>query len=323
MTNMENLAERTKEIFTYYFNYVIKNCFNNEQPDDLLKSDVVDLLISWVMNSNKTNNVKTIMLRSWLKFCKNDNLNSVNKIDKCVNRLKEQSLYQKPKDKEINDKISMDDVKKLRNEYQLKIKNNILHHYDVYYLLCSLYSYLPPLRSEDYINTLIKNDDTNIDSDNYFDYENKQLVFNHYKTKKIHGRRIIDVPNELCEIINNFHIKSNSMYLICTHTGGKLTNVTFNHLFKRCFKGSHVSSSILRKVFISESNDNNICADERIKNAKIMAHLPSTQQSIYTRYSDFLHPDDNNIKSLMRRRKSLLNQLKIIDSNILSLYKIV
>ena len=311
-------SEKSCKVFEYYFGNVIKNCFDNQIPKDLLQSDIVDLLIGWIMNSNKSNNVKNLMFRSWLKFSNNNNIESINKINKYVKKLNEQSQYQKPTQKEIDNKITMNDVIKLRDEYKSKLKNNKFHHNDVYYLLCSLYSYLPPLRSEDYTNTTIKNDATHIDNDNYFDYENKQLVLNHYKTSNTHGKRIIEIPNELCEIINNFHVKSNSNYLICTHTGNSLNNVTFNHLFKRCFKNLNVSSSILRKCFISEQQDKNVCAEERIKNSKIMGHCISTQQLIYTRYSDFLHADNNNLKNLMRRRNALLSQLNDINNKILN-----
>jgi hypothetical protein len=86
----------------------------------------------------------------------------------------------------------------------------------------------------------------------------------------------------------------------------------------RCLK-KNVSSSMLRKCFISDKIDEGITAEERKKTAKIMGHSVGTQQSIYSKFSDVLHPKAHDLEYLMRMNKKLTMHLQENNKKILQL----
>jgi len=216
--------------------------------------------------------------------------------------------------KEKDNRIEISEIEAMRDEYKEKLTDKF-KTCDMYYLLCSLYTYIPPLRSQDYYSSVIKTETTDTDKENYYDIETKKLVLNKYKTSTVHGKRIIDIPDVLAEIIKNFHDKSDSPYLICTRTGSQLDSNSFQKSVKRCLKHS-VSSSMMRKIFISSKIDSGMTATERQENARIMGHSVNTQQGLYSKFSDVLHPDRKDLKYLTRRHKQLSDQLEDILKSI-------
>jgi hypothetical protein len=313
---LENgIKPSTARIYRDSYNTVIKHCFSNKSPEYPFSQKNIQKLLNWIDNIAKSDYSKNHHLRSYIKV--NELLGHSGDLVALNNKIRElnnRALYAKPTQKEIDNIIDINYIIQKRDEYKSQLTDNF-HTKDAYYLLLSLYTYLPPLRSEDYYNTVIKNDNTNLNEDNYYDIEKKQLVLNHYKTSKTHGQRIIDIPNELAEIIKNFHNKSNSNYLICTRTCHKFDACSFNNMFKRCLN-KKVSSSLLRKCFVSNSLDLNVNAEERIMNAKIMGHTVGVQQLIYSKYSNFLHPNDNDINNIIKRKKILEQQLNELNNKL-------
>ena len=95
--------------------------------------------------------------------------------------------------------ITMEDLIELRDDYDDKIlggdidKANVLRR-----LILHLYTEIPSLRSQDYINTSFEEGaDTN-----YLDFENKLLVIKNWKTKKEgEAPRIIKLPDGLLKVV--------------------------------------------------------------------------------------------------------------------------
>ena len=309
------IKQSSAKVYKFHYDNVIKHCFSNELPNEPLSQKNIEKILTWINTIEKSNNTKNHYIRSYIKISEllghSGNLTTLNNKVRDLNNM---SLYAEPTQKELDNKIDIKYVIQKRDEYKSKLTDKF-HTRDAYYLLLSLYTYLPPLRSEDYYNTIIKDDNTNVDNDNYYDIENRKLVLNNYKTYATHGQRVINIPNDLASIIEQFHNKSKSNYLICSRTGGKFESCSINNMFQRCLD-KKVSSAMLRKCFVSNSLDSNINAKERISNAKIMAHTMGVHNSIYSRFSDFLHPDDNNIKNIIRRKKILEEQVNELNKKI-------
>ena len=101
-----------------------------------------------------------------------------------------------------------------------KIKNNDLKSNIFHYLVLALYFLQPPRRNIDY--TLMKiSSDMSDKNFNYLDIENRQFIFNNYKTKSKYETVKIDINNELFLVIKLYlskhpeYIKiKNKKYLI-------------------------------------------------------------------------------------------------------------
>jgi hypothetical protein len=309
-------------VYSHYYVNIIKNCFDLYEPENMLDVNVVKKILKYVDTLDKTLNVKIGHLIAWRKICELKNIvGDMSPILKMLRRYNDDQMFKEATHNELKNKINIKYIEKMRDQYKQKINDDFTIN-DVYHLLCSLYTYMLPLRSEDYYNTLIMESngsfldfDRDISQINYYDPIKKQLFLNHYKTSKSHGQRVIDIPDILHDIIMEFHHKSKSPYLVCSTKSNPLSSVSFTITFKRCLK-KDVSSSMIRKCFISDKMDNGMNADDRKKAAKIMGHTVCTQMTTYSKFSDALHPDKDNLQYWIRRNEQLTAQLEEANRNI-------
>ena len=76
----------------------------------------------------------------------------------------------------------------------------------LHYTILALYTLTPPRRNKDYQNMLAVRskkelgDLTDINKKyNYLDFDNKEFIFNNFKTKKNHGQQIIKIEDDLLD----------------------------------------------------------------------------------------------------------------------------
>jgi ribosomal protein L18 len=130
---------------------------------------------------------------------------------------------------------------------------------------------LPPRRSQDYTELKIRNYDTK--EDNY--YKSGKFYFNVYKTAKIYGLQVIDVPKEL-DIIMKKWIKINTNdYMLYSTNGNKLTSPQVTRILNKVFD-KNVSTSMLRHIYLTNEYKD-IPALSKMQNiASEMGHSVST-----------------------------------------------
>ena len=319
---MEN--PKSAKVYAYYCNQLITKCLDNIEPVNMLDEEIVEKILNYVNSLDKSISTKTGLLNSWRKIASTKgHQGDLTKIEKELKKLNDDYAYREPTKKEKDNKITKSDIEKLRDFYKIKSAQNAFGTFDINYLLCCLYSYILPLRSEDYYNSVIYEiggDDVDVDSDNYYDVQNKTLVLNHYKTSKAHGKREVVFPDELHQVVMNFHQKSGSQYLICSTKSEQMTSPSFTMTFKRCMK-KDVSSTMIRKCILSDKIDGGMSANERKEASRVMGHSVSTQQIVYSRFSDVLHPEKDELDYWIRRNQQLTEQLKEAEQNILRITK--
>lgn len=159
-------------------------------------------------------------------------------------------------------------------------------------LILSLYTLIPVRRNKDYLEMMIIfNNNTTNTKYNYLDVNNKQFIFNNYKTSKIETKKnggplIINIPDNLMNIINiylnHYPLKFNKkdkniQYPFLVDYEGlpinKVNSITriLNKIFKK-----NVSSSILRHSYLSSKYSNVL--KEQEQDAKMMSHGLQTQK---------------------------------------------
>jgi len=242
-----------------------------------------------------------------------------------LTELKYDKEFQEPTEKEEENKIPKEELIKLRDEYKELLINKFTKN-DLYYVLLSLYTYIQPLRSQDYYDSELYFDSAIRDPEsktNYLCLTQKKLVLYNYKTSSIYGPRIITIPMPLIEILYRFKEKTMSPWVICSPKKNKLKANNFNRLFHEACKGKAFSCNMARKCHVSDAVDDNIPIEQRKNDAKIMGHSMSTAQARYSKFSKLFHTDDSDLDALIEQRR-LLNKLqKDLDRKILDKLKLI
>jgi hypothetical protein len=200
------------------------------------------------------------------------------------------------KKKELESQINLNDLSR-------KMLDKIQQH-----LVVSLYTEIPPLRN-DYAKVIVKKEIPRIYENgkskpslvglpcniNYIDMTNKVLILCDYKTNLKYGIKEIQLNDHIIDIIRRWgQIRKKIIELLLP---GKtfdlrclLINVTdfkpmiTNGLTKylnKIFKPLKVSTTLLRKIYLSEKYPVINTFDEMEKDSYIMGHSITTQQQIY------------------------------------------
>lgn len=166
------------------------------------------------------------------------------------------------------------------------------------HLILNLYYLLPPLRN-DYVAVKVVNDpefekdETLIDTAyNYINISTKRLLLCKYKTDKYYGIKKIDVPELLIEIIENWeevkhlHYKeklTHNFLLLNTTNLSPMKHNTLTKYLNKIFSPKKVSTTILRKVYLSEKYPVVNTYREQLLDSHIMGHSIGTQKLIYSK----------------------------------------
>lgn len=161
------------------------------------------------------------------------------------------------------------------------------------YLILNLYSLLPPIRNDYAGETLVLKDETENKTNstkNRIILNDKQFILCSYKTSSSYGSKVIDIPNELIEIIKNWITLRENLGLSTKYLLIKLTNpkecMSKNMLTKtlnKIFSPKKVSTTLLRKIYLSEKYPVVNTYKEMQNDAYIMGHDINTAKLIYSK----------------------------------------
>ena len=206
----------------------------------------INNVLEFVNKPEITINEKDNLLKGFIKCLEALEINTkvyLEKFQSLMIDLKYDKEFQEPSEKEEENKLSKAELIKLRDEWKGKLTDKFTK-FDLYYVLLSLYTYLPPLRSQEFYNTFLnikKRQDLLDQKINHLCLETKTLHMNNYKTAKTYGPRKIDVPDELIKILNDCKQKSLSQYVICSPKGIKIEANSFHRLFSEATKDKKLS----------------------------------------------------------------------------------
>ena len=219
----------------------------------------------------------------------------------------DKSKYRESTEKEIENHMPMEEIRRIRDTYGEGVekiekrdkKYEPLRPSDMItyekWIVLQLYTTLPPLRSEDYYKMLM----TVSKKENYVNLKTKVMYIKVYKTSKTYGTRKIKLTKELTDILKGwekiqreYNPELEQVYLM-PNVKSKLTKPqsqqSFTDMLNRIFWPKKISSSMLRKIYISELIDKELTPDERKKITKIMGHSLEMQEFIYSRFSKRVH----------------------------------
>lgn len=198
--------------------------------------------------------------------------------------------------KDIQDKIYF--LKNILDKW--KSKKIDRKYIDLYqqYLVINLYTLLPPLRNDYVVAKVIKDidfekDETCIDKDfNYINLTTKRLLLCKYKTDKHYGIKTIDLPEELLNIILEWEIIKHSFYkeklthnflLLNTTNLSPMKYNTLTKYINKIFIPKKISSTLLRKIYLSEKYPVVTTYRDQAFDAMVMGHSLNTQKMVYSK----------------------------------------
>lgn len=122
---------------------------------------------------------------------------------------------------------------------------------------------------------------------NYIYTTSKKFVLNRYKTKKTYGKMEIDLPGELVDIVKDWMTirqkifpKLTTKELLLNKNLQPMSQVNLTQFLNRIFQRK-VSTTILRKSYISEKYPVTQTTNEMERDARAMQHSVSVQQTVY------------------------------------------
>jgi len=101
------------------------------------------------------------------------------------------------------------------------------------------------------------------------------------------GTKVLVMPpviEKICTVWSNINEGPN--FIVNTKNGNMLTQQAFTGLLNRIFAPHKVSSSMLRKIYISSFLNSNPSVKQRKELAKIMGHQIGLQEFVYSRFRD-------------------------------------
>lgn len=220
-------------------------------------------------------------------------------LHKELSKIQEEKYLDNTKSKkEEKNWVSGEEIKHLIENLKNNIENNKQKNrkfIDKYqqYLVLNLYTLLPPLRN-DYVLVRvidIKNEELD-DNFNYISLKDKELLLYKYKTDKQYGLKTIPIPEQLYEIIiiwekikkEYFKNKLEHNFLLLNTTNLKsMKHNTLTKYINKIFYPKKVSSTILRKVYLSEKYPVINTYRDQAYDAMVMGHSINTQKMIYSK----------------------------------------
>ena len=173
--------------------------------------------------------------------------------------------------KELENKIDKFDMSKLTKSQEDIIQQR---------LILILYSEIPPMRN-DYAQMKVYYD-KEVKGENYIHLKKKLIVLNKYKTSKTYGEKQIEIPAKVVKIVRHWvDITGNEYLLINIRDRNPMTNNGLTKYLNKIFKPKKVSTTLLRKLYLSEKYPVIHNRKDMKKDAYIMGHSLETQQGIY------------------------------------------
>lgn len=128
-----------------------------------------------------------------------------------------------------------------------------------------------PRRSMDY--ALLKINDYDPLVDNY--YKSGKMYFNKYKTSKVYGQQVVDIPKNLMQLVKKWVKLNPTNYFLFSSNMKPITSSQVNKMLNNIF-GKNISTDILRHIYISDCYKSIPALNDMLDKATEMGHSLNT-----------------------------------------------
>jgi len=214
----------------------------------------------------------------------------------------EKDIFEKPTEKQLENKITVPSIIKLRDELDKKQDRTMREDYELQFLY--MITEISPFRTQDYIFTSFTNE-----TPNFVDLQNKQIIYTEGKT--VSSTRVIKLPPNVFTIIKNNKDKYNRKWLFPTlnKSGNHMTSDSFKNFLNKLFNAK-IATTMLRNIFVSHYEDSNMSKKERLIKAQQMAHTFQTSERVYTKLSTEKAPKETKAEKKEPTNEELIKCLE-------------
>jgi len=248
-----NVTESTIKTYKSLLTNLFKLCYGKDGDMTLNHFDddkvILPHLIDLPVNSRKTKLAALIVLTGNKEYSKQMTLD--------IQSLLNNNLKQEKNQKQIDNMISPEELQTIYNRVETNAKVHLQkkefnnNDFDAIqnWILLALTSglFIAPRRSADW-NMKWRNYDS--DKDNYVDIKNSQFVFNSYKTAKLYGKTMVDIPKPLKLILNKWFKINPTDFILFDSTKQYLDSPQITHKLNNIF-GKKISTSMLRHIYLT------------------------------------------------------------------------
>lgn len=232
-----------------------------------------------------------------------------NNYHKELSKQQEESYLDNNKtERELNNWVSRDDILSkihtIENEiinWKIKASSRKLIDKCQQHLVLNLYYLLPPLRNDYAVVKVVDDPDFECDDNstdkidksfNYINLSTKKLLLCKYKTDRYYGIKKIDIPDNLMNIIINWEFVKKQHYnerlqhqflLLNTTNLTPMKHNTLTKYINKIFFPKKVSTTLFRKIYLSEKYPVVNTYREQLLDSHIMGHSVGTQKMIYSK----------------------------------------
>jgi hypothetical protein len=253
-----NVTDSTIKTYKSLLTNLYKSCFSKDDEMTVKHFDddkvILPYLIELPVNTRKTKLAALIVLTGNKEYSK--------QMTSDIQELISHNLKQEKNEKQTDNMISPDEVQTIYNRVESNAKVHLQkkefnnNDFDAIqnWILLALTSgiFIAPRRSADW-NMKWKNYD--VDKDNYVDVKNSQFVFNSYKTAKLYGKSMVDIPKPLKLILNKWFKINPTDYIIFDNKKQPLNSPQITHKLNNIF-GKKISTSMLRHIYLTHKFGN-------------------------------------------------------------------
>ena len=300
----DGIKDVSLKIYIQNLKKIFKELFNCDKPNINFFKDYMSV-IEYVDNL-KSNASKKTMITSIIVLLKSHG-NFPSKIKNIYSKkltdiaYKQNTIYLEnvKSDKENDNWISYEEINSIlenlkKSKDDVKLTDRQKLDANQKYIILRLYTDLPPVRNDYAFTKIFKNLDSVPDNekDNYMLLDDKILILRNYKTYKFYGEKKIIIPNSLLQVIKTFEkikktitggaIKHNYL-LVNTTNLEPMSRVNLTKTLNKIFYPKKISTTILRKIYLSNKYPISHSMNEMQKDADIMGHDIITARKIYTK----------------------------------------
>ena len=155
------------------------------------------------------------------------------------------------------------------------------------YVILRCMTDIPPRRSLDWVKFAIRDYDEKDQDVNFMRISTEkikrktikkyQFVFREYKTKKVYGEQVLDIPDSLGHLIEWWRTRNPHKWLLMNVSQtSPLSQVQLSHMLNDVF-GRNISTSALRHLYLMDKYSE--IDDEQKEDAKYMGHSTQEQKN--------------------------------------------
>lgn len=279
-----NVTDSSLKMYRQTLNRLFRDVFDgNTDIENLYEYDSIMQYLDDLPLHSKKNIIAAILVAAGA-FDMNDKMIKLYRQEatKLAKTIEDNYNKQEKSEKEKKNWMTLDEILLIRDNLQKQLNDNPstkseIDDWQRYVILC-LYTMIKPVRNN-YAGAILARTREEIpETGNYLSIPDKKFVSRTFKTVKKYGEQHRELPKELMKVIKKWSIINPTKWLLYNiKLGNQMSAFRMVHILNDIFYPKKISSSMLRKIYLSTVDPVIRTMAEKKQNAANMQHDVKTQ----------------------------------------------